>query len=367
MNYKIRIHLIVILTLCLLLLLPSFGVAQRVVDEANSSGGNIVTLQDTQVGTRPIPVPFNLLPKGELSPEIPREGKSDQIATCPNGFVPARWSIFGFFGSTQWRDVGTWDTIEVSKALKAVGNVQFKLWVTYTGSGSVTGTFDLYFMREKENIAEVTNFQVRFENGMSPTLVTAEAPLINQTPFQVGDVFSVYIRCRNSFDGAQILYGSANHLSGVIMYCDPITIVDIHAAKDHVCGLYEDIFQVKPNVMTFIAKVDNVVIDTDPDVGSQTVEGKSYRTITWATKLNPGEHNIEISISYTGADNSTIVSLAKLIKIEKPAEPTILGVIPLWLFNFIILPIILICIAVVIWKGYNIYQDRKWEKEMGYR
>jgi hypothetical protein len=151
------------------------------------------------------------------------------------------------------------------------------------------------------------------------------------------------------------------------MYCDPITIVDIHAGKDHVCGLYEDIFQVKPNVMTFIAKVDNVIIDTNPKISSKTMEGKSYRSLTWETKLNPGEHNIEVSISYTGADNTTIVSLAKVINIKKPPEPTILGVIPLWLFYYLILPIILICIAGGIWKGYNVYQDRKWEKEMGYR
>ena len=202
---------------------------------------------------------------------------------------------------------------------------------------------------------------------MSPTLVQAEEPLINQTPFKVGDVFSVYIRCRNNFDGAQILYGSQEHLSCVIMYCDPITIIDIQAEKNHISGIYEDIFQVKPNVMTFIGKVDNVILDTNPNIDSKTVDSKSYRTITWEAKLSPGEHNIEVSISYTGADNSTIVTLTKQIKIEKPPEPTVLGIIPLWIFNYIIIPIIIIVIIYSVWKGYNWYQDRKWEKEMGYR
>jgi hypothetical protein len=309
-----------------------------------------------------IPVNFYMHPNNELTPQQAKEGKSDSFATCPNGFVPARWSIFKRFGSTEWKDVGTWATIQINKPLKAAGIVKFKMWVTYTGSGSPTGTFDFIWMRNNENIAEARNQQIGFTSGMSPALVEASAPLINQTPFEAGDTFSLYIRCRNNFDGAQFLYGSQEHASAVIMNCDPIELVEVMADKSKLKGYYDDVFAVKPAGMTFEGIVDNVVVDSIPEINSEHYNEKHYRTITWKKKIDPGEHSIEVRISYGGMDNTTVVNLMKQIEIKEKPEPTIFGIPALFFYIIVAVPTIIMIIAVGI-KIKDRYEERKWYQQ----
>jgi hypothetical protein len=355
----------VLIVSILLLLLTSISSVASILNEHAEK--RYAVLQEPGVGgTQLIPVNFYLHQNQEMNPQLPKEGKSDNVATCPNGFVPARWSIFGRFGSVQWKDVGTWNTIQVNKALQAAGIVRFRIWVSYIGSGSPSGTFEFYWRRNEENIAEAKNVQIGFSNGMPPTLVEISAPLINQTPFQIGDVFSVYVRCRNNFDGAQILYGSREHASALVMNCDPLALIDLHACEKNVKGIYDDIFQVRPTDMTFEAKVDNVVIDTIPTVDSEKHQDMYYRSVTWNTKISKGNHDIEVRISYGGMDNTTVVSLSKQIKIKAEPIPMFLG-LEMWIWHLLIT---LIAIGVTIYtiakvKAY--YEEKKWLEEQGLR
>lgn len=362
MRSLLKTQVLVLLIIISLLSLPALASAQRAIQD-NQYEYTVLQDQPAVGSSKMIPVSFLMLQSDELSPELPKEGKSDLKANCPNGFVPKRWSVFGMIGNTEWRDVGTWETMEVQKPLQAMGSVEFKIWFSYTGSSSPTGTFDFYWRREEENIAEAKNYNIRFENGMQPRQISVSAPLINQTPFKEGDIFSLYIRCRNNFDGAQILYGSREHASAVVMLCNALEIIKVDACKNHIKGIYDDIFQVKPNVMTYIAKIDNVVIPTLPEIDSAEVNGIHYRSVNWETKVAPGTHDVEVSIAYMGGEN---VSLMKQVKIKKPTEPTIFG-IPLWIFYIIVGLIILAIIAGVSIKVYNHYQERKWYESRNYK
>jgi hypothetical protein len=356
MRSLIKTQILVFIVIITLLTLSYFAMAERNL-QFEQEEERIDTLQTPiNSGSRPIPVPFYLLQGFELTPELPKEGKSTSIAACPNGFVANQWSLFGFFGTTEWRDVGTWSTEEVMKPLQAMGNVKFRLWFTFTGSGSPTGRFNFFWQRKSENIAEVYDYSIRFESGMQPRMVEVEAPLINQTPFQISDVFSLYIQCRNNFDGAKILYGSREHSSAVVMNCNPIEIIELKACKKEIKVVYDDIFQVKPSVMTFIARVDNIEVDSVAVIGNVQRTDRAYRSATWSTKIEPGSHEIEVSISYLGGDN---VSVSKQIKIKKVEEPNIFG-IPLWIFHIIVGLIILAVIAVISIKVYNRYQEQQW-------
>ncbi len=362
MKTSIKAQILVLISIILILLMPNMVLAKKMVDLENER--YVILQDDHQIITKIVPVDFYLLGNGELSPQLPKEGKPDSFATCPNGFVPARWAIFGRFGSVQWKDVGTWYTIPIKKALKASGLVNFQFWVSYSGSGSPTGTFDFYWRRGEENIAEVKNYAIGFQETMAPTLVDVKAPLINQTPFQVGDVFSLYIRCRNNFDGAQILFGSREHSSSVIMNCDPLSLIDIHAKDKNVKGIYDDIFSVRPMDMSFQAKVDNVIVRTNPEIGSEVYMGIHYRTVSWKVNIDRGSHDVEISLSYGGLDNSTMISLLKHVTIKGPVEPTFLG-FPMWFWYMIIFLIVLFAVIGGVVKYKNYREEQQWLRERG--
>lgn len=315
------------------------------------------------LGTQLVPVHFGLRENGVLSPELPRHGKSDSVASCPKKFVPARWSILGNFGQYQWYDVGTWKTDPVKRPLKAQGSIAFRVWVTFTGTGSRTGEFDFIWFRNDEIIAQVVTNDIRFSEDMPPTLYTITTDLSNQTPFETNDVFSVNIRCRNQFDGAKILYGSREHNTAVVMTCDPLNIVKVCAHDNNIKGVYDDIFQVKPNTMTFIAKVDQIQLNTQPKIKTVKIDNKNYRSANWAKEIKPGTYEIEISISYLGNDNSSLVTVAQIITIKAPPEATLFG-LPLWLAYPIILIVVLIVVAVVAVKTHSYYEERKWLEQM---
>ena len=359
MRISIKTQVMAIAVIMLLLSLSSFGLAARTSQPQQEI---YTTLQEPiQSGSRPVPVSFFLRQGRELTPETAKEGASDSMAPCPNGFTPARWSIMGLFGHTEWRDVGYWETIKVTKPISAQGSVKFRIWMGYTGGGSPQGEFEFTWRRNEENIAEARNIYVNFQSGMAPFLVEVEAPLINQTPFQIGDIFSIHIRCQNNFDGAKIIYGSPEHASAVVMICNPINIIEIHGCKKKINGIYDDIFQVKPSAMTYIAKVDNVLVTALPETDFVKIDEQTFRSVTWDNTLKPGTHDLEISISYISNDNSTLITFTKQITIKKTPEPNFLG-IPLWIINTIVYLVLLIIFLVVIAKLYSWYQERRWLK-----
>jgi hypothetical protein len=363
MRSLIKTQILVLITIILLLSLTSISSIAETLNEHTEK--RITILQDVGVGgSQLIPVNFYFHQNQELTPQLPKEGKSDNVATCPNGFKPARWSIFGRFGSVEWRDVGSWKTIQVNKALQAAGIVRFRIWVSYIGSGSPNGNFEFYWKRNEENIAEAKNVQIGFSNGMPPTLVEISAPLINQTPFQIGDVFSVYVRCRNNFDGAQILYGSREHSTALVMNCDPLSLIHLHADEDCVKGIYDDIFKVRPTDMTFEAKVDNVVIDTIPTVDSEKHQDMFYNSVRWKTKIEPGNHDVEVRISYGGMDNTTVVTLAQQIKIKAVPIPMFLG-LEMWIWHLIFTLVAVGITIYIVSKVKSHYDEKKWLEEQG--
>ena len=363
MKLLLKTQILAVIISILFLLLSNHSIAERIVQP--EAQDNYSALEDKPLPTASqiVPVYFGLKENNQLSPELPPEGKKDLIAPCPKKFVPARWSVLGFIGTYEWVDVGTWSTEPVNKALQARGIVQFRIWVSYTGTGTPTGNFDFYWRRNEENIAEVTNFPIQFQSNMQPKLVEATSNLFNQTPFQADDVFSLYIRCRNEFDGAQIIFGSREHNSAVVMECNPIDLIEIKMCQGCIKGIYNDVFRVKPTTMTFIAKVDEIELRSVPKIDFETINNMNYQSVTWEAKLDPGIYMVEVGISYMGSDNTTIVSLIQEITIETTPEPTLLG-LPLWLAYLIIGLVIIIILAAVAVKLYSIRQEREWLKQM---
>ena len=358
MKLLLKTQIISFSILILLLFLPGFSLGE-IQDE--SEPVNHTALQEpAQSGGNIIPVPIGLKQNKELSPEFPKEGSTDSIVSCPNGFTPAWWSIRKHRGSTEWRDVGTWETPKINKPLQAQGTIRFAIWVIFRGSGQPTSSnFEFNWLRNDETIATVRAEDVDLRSEMNPLKIVANAHLVNQTPFAAGDVFKLFIRCQISLDGTQILYGSREHFSAVIMICDPIDIVDIKTCKESIKCIYNEVFKVNPNSMTYIAKLDNIIVSAIPELQIETINEINYRTVKWKINIKPGTHNIEISISYIENDNSTFVTLIKQITIKKEPEPNFLG-IPLWIVHTIVALVAFVIIVGVGLKLRSYYEERHW-------
>lgn len=309
-----------------------------------------------------IPVNLNMKENNRLSPETPADGSTDSSVVCPNGFTPAWWSIRKSRGSTEWRDVGTWETIKVGKALQAMGLIRFRIWITFLGSGNPgTSEFQFTWLRNDDTIASTT-VNVELSNGMDPKLEDAQANLINQTPFEPGDVFKLFIRCRISLDGARILYGSHQYNTHVQMICDPLDIYEVSACDHGIKGLYTDVFRVKHTRMTFYGKVDQLLIIEPPQYGLETIDNYNLVSVHWEQKLKDGTHEIEFGISYIPNDNTSVVSLIQSVKIEPEEIPSFLG-IPLSIWNYIMSIVVLVIIIAAVVIIYNWRQEKKWLAE----
>jgi hypothetical protein len=307
-----------------------------------------------------IPVNLNMKENNRLSPEMPEPGSTSSSVVCPNGFTPAWWSIRKNRGSTEWRDVGTWETITVGKALQATGLVRFRVWMTFLGSGNPgTSEFQFTWLRNEDTIASTT---IDVELNEEPRLVDAQASLINQTPFEPGDVFKLFIRCRISLDGARILYGSLQHNTHIQMTCDPFDIYEVSACDHGIKGLYADVFRVKHMSMTFYGKVDQLLIIEPPQYGLETIDNTNLVSVHWEQKLEDGTHEIEFGISYVPNDNTSVVSLIQSVKIEPKKIPSFLG-IPLEIWNYVIYIVVFVIIIASVVMIYNRHQEKKWLAE----
>lgn len=362
MQAKYERQIIAIVISILFLIIPSISMAESFSQPNQQVENANMTFQDEPAQGLPsyVPVELNIRENNQLSPEFPLEGSADSSIVCPNGFTPAWWSIRKRRGSTEWRDVGTWETIRMTKQLQATGLIRFSIWMTFLGDGSPgSSNFEFNWLRNEDTIASVYVPDVDLTSGMDPIEVNAQANLINQTPFEVGDVFKLFIRCQISLDGAQILYGSRPHRSFVMMTCDPIDIMKISACEHSIKGLYSDVFRVKYNEMTYVGIVDHVPVVGFPQFGVENLNEQSYNFVSWEVKLEPGQREVEIGISYVPNNNETLVRQLQIINIPKKVEPTLFG-LPVWQAQLIIFLVFLVILLLVVRYAYNRVQERRW-------
>lgn len=364
MKTSLKIKLMALFISLLFLLIPGISLAETLPHSNNPYTPSFQEIDEpTAAVPNYIPVELNLRENNVLSPELPPPGSADSSIVCPNGFTPAWWSIRKRRGSTEWRDVGTWETIKVGKQLQATGPIRFVIWVMYLGSGTPgTSNFEFSWLRNDDLIASTRVDDVNLHDGMDPLKIDAQGNLINQTPFEPGDVFKLLIRCQISLDGARILYGSREHRSFVLMTCDPIDVIHVSACDDGIKGLYSDVFRVKYTEMTFIAKVNQQLVTTPPQFGVETIDTRNFNFVHWSIKLEPATYEVEIGISYVPNDNTSVVSKVEQIKITAKKEPTWFG-LPVWLAKTIIGLIVLIIVLVIVKVIYNKVQERRWMKD----
>jgi hypothetical protein len=366
MGANFRIRLLAIIITLTFLLIPSLSLAESVPTKQNDKDNNISVYQEEPSGTPDyIPVELNMRENNQLSPELIPPGTADSSVVCPNGFVPNWWSIRKRYGRTEWRDVGTWETIKISKELHATGVIQFSIWVTFSGSGTPgSRNFEFIWKRNEDRIASVVVNDVPLSSGMEPYEIRTQANLINQTPFEFNDVFKLTIRCQISLDGGRILYGSPAHNSHVMMNTDPLDILEIHGNKNGIKGYFIDVFNVRYTELIFTAQVDgHEVFEPPPRFGLETVNNRNMNFVSWGVKLEVGStYEIVIGIAYVPNDNTSVVTQLLMLKIERPEVPTWFG-IPVWQAQIIIAIIVLVVLAVVLKAVYNRYQERKWMSE----
>ncbi len=350
----------------LFLLMPGICIAETLPREQTSDEIEVEYVQDEQPASLPsyIPVELNMGENNGLNPELPPADAADSAAVCPNGFTPAWWSVRKRRGSTDWRDVGTWQTIRMGKQLQATGIIRFTIWVTFLGSGSPgSSDFEFNWLRNEDTIASTVITNVDLSSGMDPIRLNPQAHLINQTPFEVGDVFKLFIRCRISLDGARILYGSPAHRSFVLMTCDPLDVLEVSACDHGIKGLYADVFKVKYTELTFIARVDKMDVVEMPEFGVENVNNGYFNFVSWPIKLEPRTYEIEVGVSYVPNDNTSVVSKIEQIRIRPKVEPTWFG-LPVWLAQLIIGLVVLVVVLVIVKVVHSKIQERRWLKEM---
>ena len=359
-----RIKLMAIFISLLFLLIPGISIAETLPRSSNPYASEFQEIDEpTSAVPNYIPVELNLRENNILSPELPAPGTADSSIVCPNGFTPAWWSIRKRRGSTEWRDVGTWETLKVGKQLQATGPIRFVIWVMYLGAGTPgTSNFEFNWLRNDDIIASTRVEDVDLRDGMEPLKIDAQGNLINQTPFEAGDIFKLLIRCQISLDGARILYGSREHRSHVLMTCDPIDVLQVTACDHGIKGLYSDVFRVKYTEMTFIGKVNQQLVTTQPQFGVESVDTRNFNFVSWEIKLEPATYEVEIGISYVPNDNTSVVSKIEQIKINAKKEPTWFG-LPVWLAKTIIGVIVLIIILAIAKVIYNKVQEKRWMKD----
>jgi hypothetical protein len=363
MTAVLRIKIIVLVISLLFLPLPGVAMAQGVSDGERNS--ETLAFQDDHSTYVPnyIPVNLNLKENNGLSPEVAPPDTTDSAAVCPNGYDPIWVGRFFRYGPTNWRDVGTWETRKVGKDLQATGVIRFRIWISFLGSASPSvSEFEFNWWRNEEIIASTTVEQ-NIRTGMDPALIDTQGNLINQTPFQAGDIFKLQIRCRINQDGARILYGSQAHDSHVQMTCDPLDLLHVQASKNGIKGLYADVFRVRFNEMTFIGKVDQQIIITPPQFGVEAGEHGTFNYVTWDMKLEPDTYEVEIGIAYVPNDNTSMVFRVEQIKIQEKKEPTWFG-LPVRMAQMIIALVILVIVLAIIKVVHNKIQERRWMREM---
>lgn len=365
MKSLLKTQTIVILIIFLFLALTTLSMAEPLPQEKKD---NIKTdtMEDEPDGYIPsyYPVEFNMMENNGLTPELPHPDATDASVICPNGFVPNWWSVRKRYGRTEWRDVGTWETIRVSKGLRATGAITFSIWVTFSGSGNPgTSNFEFHWIRNDETISTGYRNNVDLESGMEPMRLEVTSHLVNQTPFEEGDIFRLKIRCQVSLDGARILYGSRTHRTLVQMTCDPLNIISVSGCRHSIKALYEDVFRVSYTRMTFTCIVDTIPVITEPTFGVETILNQNYNAVLWEAELRPGTYNVEVGISYLENDNTTMVFLTQELEVKETPIATLFG-LPLWQAHLLISIIVLIVLVAITITVYNKYQERKWLAEM---
>ncbi len=366
MRLLLKTQIIAIIISILSILLSNLTAAEALT-QSPQGAQNTYSITEEPTSNLPtfVPVALNMEENNKLCPEFPEVGATDSMVVCPNGFTPAWWSIRKHRGGTEWRDVGTWETIKVTKALQATGIIKFRIWVTFLGASSPgTCNFEFSWLRNDEVIAQSPVINANLQKDMDPRMLDVQAPLINQSPFEQGDIFKLFIRCAISLDGGRILFGSPEHNTHVEMTCDPIEIVKVTGCQNGIKGLYTDVFKVKYTKLTFIGRVNGKeILEPPPNFGIETIENANYNYVSWNIKLEPGTHDIEIGISYVGNDNTTLVSSIQPLTVKAIEVPTFLG-IPLEIWNYIVAIIVLVIILMIIITVYNKHQEKKWLGEM---
>ncbi len=304
------------------------------------------------------PVHINVFTGNKLSPEKAQTDDQEKVAQCPDGFV--RTGLLGYgiapFGETQWRLVGQWETT-LKAPLNAGDQFKFNAWVRNKGSVSFAVLGFILKKNEDEIIRAETN---EFSNQLKEAPIKVEAKRVgsaNLTPFQSGDKLVLRIECRINGDGTEMLYGSYTYDTGTTLICDALNIVNVHGSKSGVCVEYQDSFFVSPAKMVFIAKVDDIIIDTLPQY-DQTDDG--YRKTIWSYSLKPGNHAVEVLMSYGGTDNTTMASFSGSINVPKEEKLEFLGLdISFWIQIFGLIAFLII-IAVIA----TAFKRRREEKQL---
>lgn len=310
------------------------------------------------------PVHINAFSGNTLSPEMAQIDEQDSVAQCPNGFVRTGFFGYGYapVGETQWRLVGQWETT-LRAPLNAGDQFVFNAWVRNKGSVQFAV---LGFILKKNDEEIVRAESQEFSNQLSEAPANIEARKVgsaNLTPFESGDKIVLRVECRINGDGTEMLYGSLAHDTGATLICDALNIVRVHGSKGGVCAEYHDSFFVSPAKMTFIAKVDDIIIDTLPEY-DQTDDG--LRVTHWSYSLKPGNHAVEVQMSYGGTDNTTMASFSGSINVPKDEKIEFLGIdLSVWLqgIGFIVFLIILAAIGVAIKRRREEKQLEKYLEE----
>ncbi len=310
------------------------------------------------------PVHINIFTGNKLSPEIAHIDDQDSVAQCPDGFEQEGFFGYGFapVGRVYPRLVGQWETT-LRAPLNAGDQFRFNAWVRNKGN---VGDASLLFILKK-NEEEIVRAETNdFGNQLKENAIPVDARAVgsaNLTPFESGDKLVLRIECSINGDGTEMLYGSYAHDTGTTLICDALNIVRVHGSKSGVCAEYQDSFFVSPPKMTFIAKVDDIIIDTIPEY-DQSDDG--LRVTHWSYSLKPGNHAVEVQMSYGGTDNTTMASFSGSINVPKDEKIEFLGIdLSVWLqvIGLIVFLIILAAIGVAIKRRREEKQLEKYLEE----
>jgi len=261
----------------------------------------------------------------KLSPTGALENVTASIK-CTNGYKQT--GLFGFgilpFGTTEWKDVGTWKTDKILEDISFSGNVEYSVWLRNIGERNITGAaLEFTLKQDSTTIAgPVLAEEITIPVGQAISTKPVSAK-INVSSLAEGKNIGVFIRVayssgKNGGDILELVYGTAQYASNARILTNAVKISEIIASKNLIAVRYTDAFGTDwttagDNILMVNNKKHNGSLPTIIKVGD---EGDEFEC-SWPVNLKTGINNITVMILYAGPPG-----WSKSTSIEIPAEKT---------------------------------------------
>ena len=252
-----------------------------------------------------------------LTPITPPEDETVRKRSVPNGFESG---IFNRIGSTEYKNVGTWELDGIADVISIQQPVIFIIWLS-TSSSTTSG--DIRFTLKYGTVVVAGPTELSVSNIDTTAKRYHVSSHANLTTTDSGKPLQLGIECKFNGDGVMIEYGGYQEDSGVSFMCDAVKFKNYHAEKKDFCVEFSDAFRASVNDLYPVLFVDGMAVyDEDGNILERSISEGGNNLFKWKMNLLPGPHTFLVGIAYAKIIDinvtwNTQVSLSVIAEEEK--------------------------------------------------